>query len=320
MASPAPKRDFDLDAWVIAQRKPRAVLDPSRPYLFFEEEECSSGGQPEAVSTVLLTNRECPWRCVMCDLWQNTLKETLAPGAIPRQIDFALKRLAPARTIKLYNSGSFFDRAAIPIADHPAIAQNVRSFERVIVECHPALVGKDCVQFRDRLQGQLEVAMGLETAHPAVLEKLNKGITLERFREAAAFLRSNQIDLRVFILVQPPFMRSGEAAYWAERSLDFAFDCGATAATLIPTRGGNGAMEILAARGAFVPPKLSLLEHAARYGLSLAKGRVFADLWALAEDRECSHCYVSRIENLRVMNLRQGLPDPVTCVCCGIAS
>src|SRR5260370_26132042 len=43
--------------------------------------------------------------------------------------------------IKLYNSGSFFDRRAIPPADYPAIAQRVRRFERLIVECHPALMG-----------------------------------------------------------------------------------------------------------------------------------------------------------------------------------
>ncbi len=49
-----------------------------------------------------------------------------------------------------------------------------------------------------------------------------------------------------------PFMPESEAFTWAARSLDFAFDCGATAATLIPTRAGNGAMEALAAQGSFL--------------------------------------------------------------------
>ena len=35
---------------------------------------------PTAV--VFLTNRECPFRCVMCDLWMNTLDETVPRGAI----------------------------------------------------------------------------------------------------------------------------------------------------------------------------------------------------------------------------------------------
>ena len=87
--------------------------------------------------------------------------------------------------------------------------------------------------------------MGLETVHPQILEQLNKRMTTDQFAAAAALLREHDIDLRVFILVKPPFMREEEALDWAERSLDFAFDCGATAATLIPTRAGNGAMEEL---------------------------------------------------------------------------
>ena len=51
-------------------------------------------------AAVFLTNRECPWRCVMCDLWKNTLAESVPIGAIPAQIDFALARLPATRQIK----------------------------------------------------------------------------------------------------------------------------------------------------------------------------------------------------------------------------
>ena len=70
------------------------------------------------------------------------------------------------------------------------------------MECHPALVGDDCLRFRDRLRGRLEVAMGLETVHPQILDKLNKRMTLDQFAAAADRLRTNGIDLRVFILRQ----------------------------------------------------------------------------------------------------------------------
>ena len=79
------------------------------------------------------------------------------------------------------------------------------------------------------------------------------------FAESARILRENEIDLRAFILVKPPFMREEEAVEWAVRSLEFAFECGATAATLIPTRGGNGAMEELAAAGEFLAAALRTL-------------------------------------------------------------
>jgi len=312
-----PETRTERDTWILARRPERNSLDPLRPYAFFVEEECSAAGEIVPVATVFLTNRECPWRCLMCDLWKNTLTETVPAGAIPAQIDYALERLPPARQIKLYNSGSFFDVKAIPRQDYSAILSRVASFERVIVECHPALVGENCFQFKEQLTGRLEVAMGLETVHPQILERLNKRMTTEQFAAAAGLLRDHDIDLRVFILVKPPSMREEEALHWAERSLDFAFDCGATAATLIPTRAGNGAMEELASIGEFSPPRLATLEAAAAYGMALNRGRVFTDLWDASGSTACPHCYDSRIARLRAMNLRQSISEPISCPYCG---
>lgn len=316
MSSTYPENAADRDRWILARRSVRAELDLGQPHAYFVEQERSVDGDVVPVATIILTNRECPFRCVMCDLWRNTSSESVPSGAIPEQIDFALKRMPPARVVKLYNSGSFFDPRAIPVEDYPAIAARVQTFERVIVECHPAYVGERCVAFRNFLTRPLEVAMGLETAHPEVLEKLNKRMTLDQYAIAARFLRDNGIDLRVFILVQPPFMKTAESLYWVQRSVDFAFDCGATAATLIPTRAGNGAMETLAESGKFVAPELRLLEAAASYGLGLKRGRVFTDLWDLKRWHDCALCFEKRVERLREMNLRQEIHAAVICARC----
>jgi len=281
------------------------------------EEECSATGEVVPVATIFLTNRECPWRCVMCDLWKNTLMRPVPLGSIPRQIAYALERLPPARQVKLYNSGSFFDDQAIPREDYPAIAALVSHFDRTIVECHPSLVGNSCFEFRDLLTHTLEVAMGLETVHLEVLSLLNKRMTLDLFATAAASLRSQNVELRAFILVQPPFMKPNESLHWAQRSLEFAFDCGATTTSLIPTRGGNGAMESLAQTGDFVPPRLATLEAAAKYGIRLQRGRVFSDLWDLRRAApSCFGCYPARVARLAAMNLQQQVLDAIECAQC----
>jgi archaeosine synthase beta-subunit len=316
LSSSYPEGGGKRDAWILAHRPERNVLDPRRPYLFFVEQEHSAAGEIVPVATIFLTNRECPWRCLMCDLWRNTLDQSVPEGAILEQVEYALDQLGPAREIKLYNSGSFFDVRAIPLNEYQGLTKRIASFERVIVESHPALVGDNCLQFKENLRGRLEVAMGLETVHPEILERLNKRMNLGQFEAAAKFLQKNDMDLRVFILVKPPFMKEEEALEWAVRSLDFAFDCGATAATLIPTRAGNGALEELASQGEFAPPSLGILEAAAEYGLSLKRGRVFADLWNVGATGTCPSCYERRVARLAAMNRQQQSPGKILCASC----
>ena len=311
------------DHWIIARRPARAAVAADRPHAFFVEAERSDAGEVVSVATIFLTNRECPWRCLMCDLWKHTLEAPVPPGAIPAQIDFALGELrrthdGPLPQVKLYNSGSFFDRAAIPPSDHPAIAERLRGFERVIVECHPALVNDAVVRFRDLLGGtKLEVAMGLETIHPEVLPRLNKRMTTEQYAAAADFLRRHDVALRAFVLVKPPFLDEAEALLWAQRSTEFAFDCGASVVSLIPMRPGNGALDELAAQGLFSPPALTTLERAAEHGVALRRGRVFADTWDLEQFSRCPRCFTARRERLDAMNLSQLVPEPVRCSHCG---
>jgi radical SAM enzyme (TIGR01210 family) len=308
------------DRWILGSRPPRNPLNPRLPYAFLAEREPGPSGEAVDVAAIFLTNRECPWRCLMCDLWRNTLEETVPAGAIVAQVRHALEGLPeiePGRShLKLYNAGSFFDPRAIPPAEYPEIARIASDFRRTIVECHPALVGGPCRDFLTMLGKPLEVALGLETANPEVLERLNKRMTLDQFRRAAGYLREHGIDARVFILVRPPWLSEAEGIDWAVRSLDFAFACGASTCSLIPTRAGNGAMEALIATGEFAPPSLAALETVLEYGLSLGAGRVFADLWDVEAFARCPSCSEARIGRLRAMNSTQSVPEPIACAQC----
>lgn len=299
-----------------------ANIAPALPHAaFIEPERCASGELLDTL-TILLTNRRCPWRCVYCDLWKQALDHSVPRGAIPAQIRFALQHNANSgerAQLKLYNAGSFFDRAAIPRDDFPAIADLVASFERVIVECHPALIGDSAASFsnllRERGPAQLEVAMGLEIADDTILARLNKRMTLATFTRAAEALRSRQIAMRAFVMVQPPHVRATEAVAAAVRSAAFAFEHGATVVSLIPARFGTDEMRRLAASGEFSPPALSTLEQAVDAAVALGRGRVFADLWNLSLFSTCERCFGARKARLQHINHTQTVPPRVLCGC-----
>jgi archaeosine synthase beta-subunit len=313
------------DRFVVDRRGPRTPHDPWRHQGVHLEDERAADGTIVPSATVFLTGRECPWRCVMCDLWQHTIAGDTPPGALVRQLDAAQESLRAAgqlpEQVKLYNAGNFFDPRAVPECDYDAIAERLIGFSLVIVESHPMLIGDRLSRFGAalaRASGRigapgLEVAMGLETAHPEALERLNKGFTGAQFAEAAERLRRCGAGLRVFLLVGVPFIHPSEQQEWIAQSISFAFECGATAVSLIPTRPGNGALEALG----FEPPGLADLESALARALPGASGRVFADLWDLERFAACDSCFAGRHDRLRLMNLEQRAQPAVGCAVCG---
>jgi radical SAM enzyme (TIGR01210 family) len=323
------------DQWVTGLRSSRPRYDPVRYLDLIVEDERTADGSIARVATVFLTGRECPWRCVMCDLWTHTTASDTPAGAIPAQLASARTAIAAAGShvtdIKLYNAGSFFDPRAVPEADYDDIGARLDGFERVVVESHPALVGPRVDRFLDALQRcgsadasppALEVALGLETAHPVALERLNKRMTTMEFAAAADRLRVSGVALRVFLLIAPPFIVRDEQDEWLLTSIDVALTSGATAVSLIPTRPGNGAVEALAAEGLFNAPRLADVERSFDAGLQLAAGRarLFVDLWDLPRLKDCAQCFDARRTRLHAMNLEQRISAAVICGCCGARS
>jgi archaeosine synthase beta-subunit len=304
------------DKWILSHRGIKNRVDPSVPYSWLVEKERTHDGRVEDSGIIFLTNRECPFRCLMCDLWKNTTDKTVSPGAIADQIEWALKKMTGVKHLKLYNSGSFFDERAIPASEYETIASLVSSMESVIVESHPKLINEKCLAFRDMLKPELQVAIGLETVNREILKKLNKKMAPEDFSRSVNYLTVNKIKSRAFILLRPPFLSEDEGIYWAERSIDYAFESGVECCTVIPVRGGNGSMEVLAKDGYFTAPEIKSLEKVLEYGIGLKRGRVFADTWDLQLFSKCKHCLGRRTERILQMNLQQEIPAPVDCNIC----
>jgi len=301
--------------WINSARGAKNKLDPEMPYAWLVEKEYTHKGTVEDTGIIFLTNRECRWKCLMCDLWKNTTDYSVPPGAIPRQIKWALEKMPGVKHVKLYNSGSFFDDLAISESDYKNIAELLVNLKTVIVECHPKLVNEKCLRFRDMLKPELHIAMGLESSDAEVLSRLNKGMLPGDFSSAVNYLTVNGILSRAFILLRPPFMSEEEGIIDAQKSIGFAFASGAECCTVIPVRSGNGAVDELQRLGYFSPPDLRSLENVLEYGISLNKGRVFADTWDLELFSKCSLCFNSRKERIESINLTQKIAPHIECDC-----
>jgi radical SAM enzyme (TIGR01210 family) len=303
------------DKWIVSCRGNKNSVDPQKPYAWIVEKERTSSGTVEDVATIFLTNRECPFHCLMCDLWKNTTDKSVPEEVIPAQIEWALNNIPAAKHLKLYNSGSFFDKKAIPEKDYQKIASLISNYETVVVESHPIFINEDCLRFRDLIKSDLQIAIGLETVNAEILKKLNKRMSLEDFARSVDFLMKHDIFTRAFILLRPPFLSESEGVFWAERSLDFAFNAGVECCVIIPVRAGNGAMDQLMEKGIFAMPDIRSLELVLEYGIEQQSGRVFADVWDLKLFSKCDRCLDARIKRLNDMNLGQKFISPIKCTC-----
>ncbi|HAQ17868.1 MAG TPA: radical SAM protein [Prolixibacteraceae bacterium] len=309
------RKSVTTDKWILDHRGTKNPVDPFKPYAWLVEKERQPSGKAEDTGTIFLTNMECPFHCLMCDLWKNTTDRPVPVGAIPAQIEWALEQMPQVKHLKLYNSGSFFDDRAIPVADYPKIASLLTGFETVIIESHPKFIDGSCLQFRNMLHSDLQVAIGLETVHPEILRKLNKHVTIDNFSDSVKFLTRNGIRSRAFILLRPPYLTEAEGIVWAQKSIDFAFSAGVECCIVIPVRAGNGAMDELMKSGDFHLPKIKSLESVLEYGINLNAGRVFADVWDLGLFSTCPDCLEQRINRINAMNLNQEIVFREKCSC-----
>ena len=306
------------DRRIRSLRPPKHRFDPYSAHGAIVESERRPGDRIERALTVFLAGAECPFTCSFCDLWRWTVDGPTEPGALARQLRAVLDSVegpSPDR-LKLYNASNFFDPRAVPAEDVREIAKMSASFGAVTVESHANTIGPSTLSFARQIPGRLEVAVGLETIHPAAATQLNKRLDLGRFDRAAGFLSENRVDIRVFVLLGAPYVDAGESVEWTMRTVEYAVKRGASIVSIIPVRGGNGELERLEALGHFKRPTLSQLEDALDGCLQFKSAAITADVWDAERLTACEHCKPKRIERLRVVNLKGHSEPRVACTEC----
>lgn len=311
--------DVSLGEEVAELRGKKNRVEPFRAVSWLEERENDGSGATAEVLTCFLAAAQCPWRCTMCDLWKNTLEGPTPRGAIPRQIASVIgESRFQGEWIKLYNSGSFFDRKSIPPGDLVEIARLCEPYKRVIVENHPRLCGPAVIEFQQQLSGQLEVALGVETVQPGMLRRLNKGMDRTHVDRAIDFLVRHAVDVRAFVLVGLPWNFPRETIPWTILTIKHLQRLGVRHISLIPLRLGNGWMERLAEQGQFHPPAFHMVEELFGRLLEQRQSSVITlDLWDWPRTAADCPCLSRRYDRLAKMNLQQRLSGQiVACPSC----
>ncbi len=297
---------------ILQMRGQRSMVDPSTAPATVTEIERDAYGVPKQATTVFLIGKECPFRCLMCDLWKNTVAEPPPAGSLVTQLEAILPQITHREIIKLYNASNFFDPQVVPTAERTELGRLVRDFELVVVENHPKLVSGQVVDFAAQLGGQLQVAMGLETADAMILAWLNKQMSLSDYKSACTFLLEHKISIRTFLLLPAPGVEADKMVEHTLASVHQTLQCGSEVTSLIPLRTGNGVMDWLIEQRHVQLPELDAVVETFRTSLQISRQteqRIFLDLWnldTLADEGVDAASVCSQLER---WNLNQAI-DP----------
>lgn len=162
--------------------------------------------------TVILRTIGCHWnKCLMCGYSQDADKRVTAEN-LQNQFDYAMSKFEDDFDIvKIFTSGSFFDEREVPSNVREYIYQKVvdNGVKKLSVESRPEFVTREKLVDQEVV---LEVGIGLETSNDFIREHcINKGFTFEDFKKAASLLKEENVLIKVYLLLKPPFLSEREA-------------------------------------------------------------------------------------------------------------
>jgi archaeosine synthase beta-subunit len=283
---------------------------------------------PERVRAfvMILRTRGCYWAdvkgCSMCGYSRDTLGRSASPAELGAQIAEALGAYRGEPYVKVYTSGSFLDEREV---DPPSRAALLAAFSgrarRFLFETLPEFVTAERIEPLQRaFPGELEAALGLESADPEILRRLvNKGESPQAYFEAADRARALGLRTKAYLLLKPPYLTEREAVEDVVRSVGAArehFD--ALSVNPVHIQGGT-VVEWLYQRRRYRPPWLWSLVDAMRRGAEGRAGRrlvTFPTAGGLPRGaHNCGRCDAQVLAALEAASLDQAF-EPLAALDC----
>ncbi|RLF41094.1 MAG: TIGR01210 family radical SAM protein [Thermoplasmata archaeon] len=269
---------------------------------------------------LILRTRGCSWAhtsgCLMCGYFRETYDA--GPEELLRQVNEAHKVYAGEEVVKIFTSGSFLDEGEIPLKLQKAILERFSKAEKIIIESRPEYVAN--LEHLDP-GTRIEVAMGLESAQDAVLEyAVNKGFSFSEWADAAQKVKEMGRELKVYILVKPPFLTEKDAIMDAVQSAEKVKDMADTVSFNPVAIHGKTVVEYLWKRKLYSPPWLWSVVEVLKKTAAFYDGLLKCDVVAGGRPRgshNCGVCDKEFLQAIREFSLTQdvGVFKGLACAC-----
>ncbi|MFX0114448.1 MAG: archaeosine biosynthesis radical SAM protein RaSEA [Candidatus Hodarchaeota archaeon] len=220
---------------------------------------------------IVLPTQGCSWAlsnsggCTVCGYLEDTYLGKANIDSTQKHFEGAMKSIPypPPITIKLFNSGSFFDEKEIPTWLQQEILSSIneiKGVERLIVESRPEFITSKALEIVDKAlpTKNLTIAIGLETSNDIVRRDcINKGFSLAEFERAVELISDYGLEKKAYLLLKPPFLTESEAISDCVSSVLYANSIGINEVSINPINiQKNTLLEKLWRKGSYRPPWL----------------------------------------------------------------
>ncbi|UCE10153.1 MAG: archaeosine biosynthesis radical SAM protein RaSEA [Candidatus Thorarchaeota archaeon] len=158
--------------------------------------------------------------CTMCSYLLDGTSVPPSAAELVEQFAAAMSKLddeeAPL-SVKLYTSGSFLDSEEFPSEAMKSVLETIAQDPRitqVVVESRPDYVTESNVSLLRSILGyrHIEIGIGLESMNERVrMLCVNKGFSSDDFEQALLTAKQQNIGVRAYVLIKPPFMTERDA-------------------------------------------------------------------------------------------------------------
>ncbi len=289
------------------------------------------------IITMVLPTRGCSWAlsesggCSVCGYVNDSSRDRPIPSEqILEQINYFLNRVVPTKPIelKLFNSGSFFDENDVPRTLRLQILDLVKKTPEVIllsVESRPEylLNQQKIIDETNRLLKpiKLEIGIGLESSNSAILKDCwNKGFSIEDYRKSVKMAHSQDIRIKTYILIKPPFLTEAEAIYDSIMTTFEAVKIGTNVVSFNPCNIQNGTLvHELTKKDRYQPPWLwSILSIVQSIRNQFPDLEIICEPTAAGKRRgthNCGKCDHKVLDLIDRVIINEKIPDDLSTIC-----